>query len=365
MATEQLTLLDLIDDMSAGNDVVLQPIRFARDIMTKEVRTLTLDHSVNACITLMKALKIRHLPLVDVPYGENEKPYFVGVVSQRDVLRVISPSVKAPGEQKIDKRALRQLLAQVVARKPQTASPDTPIPEVIMAMLDNHCDMIPVLAETKLVGIITTVNIIKIFSRLDKAVHKLYPALDKAAKPGDLVSAAPGDAKPLFLWISQTAREIMTRPVISLTPQDDLAEAINLMQDNKFRHIPIIDEYGKLQGIISDRDILRHLHYAGKRPMGRQMKFREHLFRVDPEFVNLKLPLERIMTRKVTHILPDNSTCDAAETLRNLRVSCLPVVDEQNNLLGIVTVTDLMSVLLAVYGEKVQERQIAGKPAEN
>ena len=352
MATEQLALVDLIDDMSAQKNVVLKPIRFARDIMTKEVRTLTLDHTVSACIKLMKALRIRHLPLVDVPYDEKTKPYFIGVVSERDVLRVISPSVKEPGEEKIDKRALRQLLTQIVARKPQTVSPDTPIPEVIMAMLDNHCDMIPVLAETKVVGIITTMNIVKIFSRLDKAVHKLYPELDKATQPGDLVSAAPSDAKPLLLWISQTAQEIMTRPVISLTPQDDLAEAINLMQDNKFRHIPIIDEYGKLQGIISDRDILRHLHYAGKRPMAQQKKFREHLFRVDPQFVNLKLPLERIMTRKVTHIPPDNSTCDAAGTLRKLRVSCLPVVDEQNNLLGIVTMTDLMSALLAVYGEK-------------
>ena len=55
MVTEQLALVDLIDDMCAGNDVVLKPIRFARDIMTKEVRTLTLDHSVNACIKLMKA----------------------------------------------------------------------------------------------------------------------------------------------------------------------------------------------------------------------------------------------------------------------------------------------------------------------
>ena len=53
---------------------------------------------------------------------------------------------------------------------------------------------------------------------------------------------------------------------------------------------------------------------------------------------------------------PDSSTYSAAEILRKLRVSCLPVVDEQNTLLGIVTMTDLMSALLAVYGERAEEK---------
>jgi acetoin utilization protein AcuB len=349
MPTEQLELLDLIDDISAQKNIAFNPIRFARDIMTKRVRTLTLDHSVNACIKLMKALRIRHIPLMDVPYDQKTKPYFVGIVSQRDILRLISPSVKTPGEEVIDKHALRQLLAQVVARKPITVSPDTPIPEVIITMLDNHIDMVPVLAETEVVGIITAMDIIKIFFRFDKTLRKLYPKLNKTTQPGDCAATVPDDAKPLCLWMSKPVRQIMTIQVISLSPQHDLAEAINLMQDNKFRHIPIIDENGKLQGIISDRDILRHLHYAGKRPMGRQKKFRDHLFRVNQKFLNIEMPLDRIMTQKVTHISPASSTYSAAETLRKTKVSCLPVADDQNNLLGIVTMTDLMAALLNVY----------------
>jgi len=357
MAPKQLVLLDLIDNMCARNDVVLKPVRFARDIMTQKVRILTLDHTVNACIKLMKALKIRHLPLTDISYdGRQEKPYFVGVISERDVLRQISSLVKEPGEKKIDQRSLRQLLAQVVMRNATTVSPDTPIPEILMIMIDNHYDMVPVLAEREVVGIITTMDILKIFSRLDKALRKLYPKLEKASGPGDPVSAGPSDAKALFLWISQTVREIMTIEVNCLTPQDNLSAAMNLMQENKIRHIPILDEPGKLQGIVSDRDILRHLHYTGKRPTGQQSKFRDHLFRVNPDFVNLRLPLEQIMTHKVTHISPDKSTYSIVEILRKLKVSCLPVVDEQNNLLGIVTMTDLMYALLGVYGERVEER---------
>ena len=143
----------------------------------------------------------------------------------------------------------------------------------------------------------------------------------------------------------------MTDQVIFLTPQDDLSRAIDIMQEGEFRHIPITDEQGKLQGIISDRDILRQLHYAGRRPLQRQKKFREHLFRADRDFANLKMPLETIMTAKVTHVPPDTSAYTAAEKLLRSKLSCLPVVDDQNNLMGIVTTADLMSTLLTVYGQ--------------
>jgi CBS domain-containing protein len=285
--------------------------------------------------------------MVDIPCDDNAKPYFVGIISERDVLRLISPSVKTTSDQEIDKRALRQLLAQIVTRKPKTVSPDTPIAEVLTLLLDNHFDMLPVLDEADVVGIITTTDLLKIFLKLDKVVCQLSPDLNK--------TAYPGDANVLSLWTSQTVHDVMTKQVISLLPQDDLATAIDLMQEHKFRHIPIINEDGKLRGIVSDRDVLRQLHYAGKRPMGKESKFRDHLFRADPNFINLERPLIRMMTRTVTHVLPGMSVCDAAKILYELRLSCLPVLDEQKNLLGILTMTDLMSALLAIYGNKAEE----------
>ena len=357
METEQLALIDLLNDMCAENNTVSQPPCVADDIMSKEVKTLTLDHTVNACIKLMEGLRIRHIPLIDTPYDGDGKPEFIGIISERDVLRLTCPSAEKPGEQEIDKRALRQLLAQIVARKPRTVSPDTPIPEVLKVMLDNHFDMVPVIGvgETEVVGVITTTDILKVYFKLDKAVRQLCSELDEAADSGDLAFAPPSDARQLYLWISQTVQDIMTEHVISLTPQDDLEEAINLMQEHEFRHIPIVDEQGNLQGIVSDRDILRRLRYAGKRPTWRQTKFRDHLFRTDPESISLKLPLKGIMTRKVTHILPGTSVYKAAKILHKLKVSGLPVLDEQKNLIGIVTRTNLISALLEVYEAKAEQ----------
>ena len=349
METKPLALLDLIDERCAENDVVSQSPQVAADIMDKQVRTLTLDHTVSACIKLMKKLNVRHLPLMDISC-DYEKPYFVGIVSQRDVLRVISPSMKEKGCKEVDNRALRQLLAQIVTRKPETVSPDTPISQVLNILLDNHFDMLPVLDGADVIGVITTADILKIFLDLDEAVHSLFPDLNRTAQTRDSLCPVTSDASILSSWVSRTVQDVMTKDVISLEIQDDLAAAIEIMQKHNFRHIPITNEDGKLRGIVSDRDILRHLHYTGKRPTGKQKIFREHLFKADPDFINLTMLLIRIMVRKVTHVLPGTSICQAAKTMRESKVSCLPVLDEQGKLLGILTTMDLISELFAIYG---------------
>jgi CBS domain-containing protein len=346
MATEQLALIEKIKEMCTGNDVVYQPPGYAQDIMTKEVRALTLDHTAAACIKLMKILGVRHIPIVDTLYEGDEKSYFAGIVSQRDVLRIIPLYIDKPGGQETDKRALRQLLAQIVERKSKVASPESPIPEVITIMLDNHIDMVPIIVAEEVVGVITTTDILRVFLKLTIALDKLYPDKNDPS--------LPGGANPLWQWPSQTVRDIMTEQAITLTPQDDLSQAIDIMQEGEFRHIPITNEQGKLQGIISDRDILRHLHYAGRRPLTSQKKFREHLFKAELDFVNLKMPLETIMTTKVTHVPPDTSAYTAAKKLLKSKVSSLPVVDDQNNLMGIVTTADLMRTLFTIYGHPAE-----------
>ncbi|MGI9570739.1 MAG: CBS domain-containing protein [Desulfobulbia bacterium] len=49
--------------------------------------------------------------------------------------------------------------------------------------------------------------------------------------------------------------ETMHTDLISVTPQTKLSEARLLMQENKFRHLPVVDDSNKLVGIITDRDM--------------------------------------------------------------------------------------------------------------
>ncbi len=209
--------------------------------------------------------------------------------------------------------------------------------------------MVPVLDEGDLAGIITTTDIIKLLFRIDKAVHQLCPESQKDTSIINMTSEGSVEASVLFPWCFRTIQEVMTKEVICLEPQDDIAKAIEVLQTEKFRHVPIVDVEGKLAGLVSDRDILRNLPFAGKRPPSPPKLFREHLFAIDPWGERHLQPLESIMVRRIFHISPETRICNAAEILYEETISCLPVVDEQGKLQGIITVTDLMRALLLAY----------------
>jgi CBS domain-containing protein len=209
--------------------------------------------------------------------------------------------------------------------------------------------MVPVLDGSDLVGVITTTDIIKLFSKLEDIIYKLFPELNKGLPTSETASESSSTTKILHTWLSGTVQEIMTEKLISLEPEEYIARAIEVMQTEEFRHIPIIDEQGKLIGLVSDRDILRNLPFAGKRAPSPPKKFREHLFAADSWTTNFLMPLENIMVRDVLNISPSCKIREAAEILHKQKISCLPVINEDKKLQGIVTITDLMQVLLAAY----------------
>jgi len=93
MSNDRFRLIDLIDDMLSGKDVFSQFVRTVKDIMPNNVKTLTLDDTVGKALQFMKQSGIRHVCVVDIPLGEEKKPYFVGVISERDIFR---PSQENP-----------------------------------------------------------------------------------------------------------------------------------------------------------------------------------------------------------------------------------------------------------------------------
>ena len=367
MANEQFRLIDLIDDMCEGKDVFFRSVRLVEDIMNHDIKTLTLDDTVQACLKFMKDYKVRHVPVMDIPTEKDGKPYFVGIVSQRDLFRQLSPYVGKIGEEEADLKALRQTLGQVVTRNPKSASPQTPIPEMITFMVEDHIDMVPVLADEDLVGIVTSADIVKLFVRLG-AIRQLHV---KAAKVGgtpqggnqknkqllDLLSGGSDEVVDVLSSVLRTVEDVMTEQVVYLEEQDNLAKAMDVMQEGKFRHVPIVDKEGRLTGIISDRDVLRYLPIRSRQGQtqgalsagSRDEVFRSRLFDVAPEDASLGLSIKNIMSQEIVHVLPTCSFYDAVKMLHEMKISCLPVVDEEKKLRGIVTATDVMRGLLAAY----------------
>ncbi|MBN1805669.1 MAG: CBS domain-containing protein [Sedimentisphaerales bacterium] len=351
MSTEntQFILIDIIEQMCNEQNIYLKPMRFARDIMNSEVKTLTLDHTVNQCLEFMKNYQVRHIPVMDIPYEGETKPYFVGVISERDVLRLTAPVQGQDGQLKKDQQALRQLLMKIVTRKPKFVTPLTPISDVITTMTSNHIDMVPVLEGDDLAGVITTTDLIKLFIRLEEAIQGLCPKSENDLAPFQTSCGNSSKVEFLQAWLNREVREIMTEQVISLGPEDDIGRAMEIMQNNNFRHIPIIDESDRCIGMISDRDILRNLPYADKQSKSLSEKFREHLFSSSFMVTNFLMPTENIMARNVSNISANCKICEAAYILFKKRISCLPVIDVNEKLLGILTIIDMIRALLAAY----------------
>ena len=92
----------------------------------------------------------------------------------------------------------------------------------------------------------------------------------------------------------------------------------------------------RLCGVISDRDVLRHLSPFAGTP-GEQRR----------DEATLKVHAHQVMTRHPITVAPWTDVLSAAEIMVERRISCLPVVDEAEKLVGVVTWKDLLHAVVA------------------
>jgi acetoin utilization protein AcuB len=128
-------------------------------------------------------------------------------------------------------------------------------------------------------------------------------------------------------------QDFMKGDVVTLPPDASTFQALRLCHDRRIRHIPIVDD-GRLEGIISDRDIL-----AASPPLG------------DPQRVNV-LKGRRVgdvMTQEVVTTYPEDTLVHAAQVMYERKIDSLPVMDEEE-LVGIITSSDVMRALVTLSG---------------
>ena len=350
MTKHQPKLIDIINDKCNTKDVLCHMVRNVKDIMTYEVKTLTLDDTIGTCLEIMTENKIRHIPVVDNATEEGD-PNFVGIVSQRDVFRQISPYLETIGQASSDIKALQQLLVQIVTRTPKCASPESSIQHATTLMVENRVDSVPVLFDNDLVGIVTATDVLRLFVRLH-AIGHLYEEKAKTEPRRrfvDLLAGNSDEAVSVLSSVLGTVKDIMTDQVVCLEAHDNLDKVMKVMQKGKFRHVPVVDKQQKLVGIISDRDVLRLLPFRKGQRKPQSEVFRAELFDVDPYEPVTHQQVYRIMNRDVIHVQLSCDFHDVVKMLHENKISCVPVTDKDKKLLGIATVTDVMRGLLAAY----------------
>jgi CBS domain-containing protein len=113
---------------------------------------------------------------------------------------------------------------------------------------------------------------------------------------------------------------IMTTKVITLTPENTLQEAREIMLSKRIHHLPVL-EGKKLVGIITSYDFLK---------LGKSLE----------EYANTKI--KEVMTTKIATLDPGQHIGAVAEVLMEHLFHAVPIVNEDYELVGIVTSTDLI-----------------------
>ncbi len=126
------------------------------------------------------------------------------------------------------------------------------------------------------------------------------------------------------------AVDIMTRNVVSVSPNLSLPDAWGMMQQLRVRHLPVV-EGNRLVGLLSDRDVLLHAINA---PEGR--------------IVVVHGVVGAVMTASPRVCSTKASVASLAQTMINDKINALPVVEDgdHGHLVGIVTSTDLFWLLV-------------------
>jgi CBS domain-containing protein len=118
---------------------------------------------------------------------------------------------------------------EVMTDRPRCVTPDTPVSEAARLMKSDDVGSLPILEGERLAGIVTDRDIV--------------------------LQAVAEEKDPRGMPV----REVASRELVTIGPEEDLSEALKLMASHQVRRIPVVDEDSRLVGIVAQADIAREM----------------------------------------------------------------------------------------------------------
>lgn len=146
----------------------------------------------------------------------------------------------------------------------------------------------------------------------------------------------------------------MTTKIVTVSEQDLLESLEEQMRRLRLRHLPVVDRQSKLVGLVTHRDLLSAFaswltaNEAAENAMIKQ------------------LPVRRIMQHEVLTVQPEDSLIEAGKLLWESKIGCLPVIDGEGTLVGIITEADFIRVAVQMLGGEIKKpdvEELASRPA--
>jgi CBS domain-containing protein len=151
------------------------------------------------------------------------------------------------------------------------------------------------------------------------------------------------DELEALTWPEKAIRvgELMTRSPRTIRWDFTVGAAWKLMRDRKIRHLPVLDDTGRLVGIVTDRD-LRQVIF--------DPSIQEQLGSL-PRALNV-LTVREVMTWGVVTVQPETEVRQAARIMHEQKIGALPVVGG-GRVVGMLTETDVLKVFVRVLEEGI------------
>jgi CBS domain-containing protein/nucleotide-binding universal stress UspA family protein len=140
--------------------------------------------------------------------------------------------------------------------------------------------------------------------------------------------------------------DVMTRAVSTVRPETPLAEVVDLLLRRDVKAVPVVDEHGRVVGMITGGDLLRRgdlrLRLGLKQDLETEA-LREHL----QALTRSRLTARDVMTRPVRTVSPETDLATVIALMARHRVKRVPVVDDRKTLVGIVSRADVLRAIAA------------------
>ena len=208
---------EIIEQRFGGNffKAINEPIRL---VMTKNVVSVKVSAKISEAIELMKEKNLGGLPVVD---DENRVR---AIITERDIANLFADRISGIK------------VSQVMSEKVITALSKTTIFEAERTMTTQGFRRLPIISDAKVIGIITTMDIIRFFGS---------GSVFKYLQSGTIIQV-----------LNTPALEIATKEVSTIEPSVDVGQAAKIMRNKNIGAVPVV-ENEKLVGIITERDFFK------------------------------------------------------------------------------------------------------------
>lgn len=133
-------------------------------------------------------------------------------------------------------------------------------------------------------------------------------------------------------------RDRMSSPAVTAAPDTVFRDALGLMRKHRFRRLPVVDEHDRLVGIVCEHDLMTA---SPARPGSLSVWELNRL--------QSTVKIREIMTEDVVTTTPDTPIEDVARVMTDEKVGGMPVVDEDDRVIGVITETDVFRAFVEMF----------------